>query len=74
MYQLVKTISNNKFAAMLSAILYMCAPYRMLNAYTRLAVGEIAGFIFIPIVLRGVYLLLKEKQKSHIYMYLVQLD
>ena len=70
MYQLVKTISNNKFAAMLSAVLYMCAPYRMLNAYTRLAVGEIAGFIFIPIVLRGVYLLFEGKtEKSYIYVF-----
>lgn len=70
MYQLVRTISNNKFAAMLSAILYMCAPYRMLNAYTRLAVGEIAGFIFTPIVLRGVYLLFSGKtEKSYIYVF-----
>ena len=70
MYQLVKTISNNKFAAMLSAVLYMCAPYRMLNAYTRLAVGEIAGFIFIPIVLRGVYLLFEGKtEKLYIYVF-----
>lgn len=69
MYQLVRTISNNKFAAMLSAIFYMCAPYRMLNAYTRLAVGEIAGFIFTPIVLRGVYLLFSGKtEKSYIYV------
>lgn len=70
MYQLVRTISNNKFAAMLSAIFYMCAPYRMLNAYTRLAVGEIAGFIFTPIVLRGVYLLFSGKtEKSYIYVF-----
>ena len=69
MYQLVRTISNNKFAAMLSAILYMCAPYRMLNAYTRLAVGELAGFIFTPIVLRGVYLLFDGKtEKSYLYV------
>lgn len=69
MYQLVRTISNNKFAALISAVLYMCAPYRMLNAYTRLAVGEMAGFIFTPIVLRGVYLLFDGKtEKSYLYV------
>ena len=70
MYQLVRTISNNKFASLIASILYMCAPYRMLNAYTRLAVGELAGFIFTPIVLRGVYLLFDGKtEKSYIYVF-----
>ena len=70
MYQLVKTISKSNLAALLAAILYMTAPYRMLNAYTRLAVGEMASFIFIPIVLRGIYLFFNGKpNKSYLYVW-----
>ena len=41
----------------------------MLNVYNRVAVGEILGFVFIPIVLRGIYLIFKGKtEKSYLYV------
>lgn len=69
MYKLVKTLTNNNLAALLSGLFYMIAPYRLLNAYTRLAVGEMISFVFIPIIFRGVYYILKgETKKSYLYV------
>lgn len=69
MFKLVKTISNNNIAALLSGIFYMIAPYRLLNTYTRLAIGEMISFIFIPIILRGVYLILHgDTKKSYLFI------
>ena len=70
MFQLVNTITENKISAIFASILYMIAPYRLLNAYTRLAVGEMVSFIFIPIIFRGVYLIFKGKTyKSYLYVF-----
>ena len=70
MYQLVKTISNNKFAAMLSAILYMCAPYRMLNAYTRLCGWRNCRIYIYTNCFCVVCLLFEGKtEKSYIYVF-----
>ena len=40
MFTIVKKIFKSNTAALISSIIYMIAPYRLLNAYTRLAVGE----------------------------------
>ena len=70
MYQFVDTISKNKLAALFSSIFYMIAPYRMLNTYVRLAVGEMTGFIFIPLIFRGIYYIFEEKkEKSYLYVF-----
>lgn len=69
MYKLVRTISKNNLAALLAALFYMIAPYRLLNTYVRLAVGEMISFVFIPIIFRGVYYILNgEKQRSYLYV------
>ena len=66
MYEFVKNLTNNKLAAMFSAIIYMSAPYRMLNIYVRLAVGEMASFMFMPIIFNGLYNVLNGKtEKSY---------
>lgn len=69
MYKLVKTLTNNNLSALIASLFYMIAPYRMLNAYTRLAVGEMISFVFIPIIFRGVYYILNGKtEKSYLYV------
>ena len=69
MYQFVETVSKNKFAALISSIFYMIMPYRLLNTYVRLAVGEMTSFIFIPIIFRGVYYILNgNTNKSYFYV------
>lgn len=69
MYKLVKTLTNNNLSALIASLFYMIAPYRMLNAYTRLAVGEMISFVFIPIIFRGVYYIINGKtEKSYLYV------
>lgn len=61
---------KNKIVALIAAILYMIAPYKMLNAYTRLAVGEMSAAMFIPLVFKGIYLILKgETKKEYIFIF-----
>lgn len=69
MYKLVKTLTKNNLSALIASLFYMLAPYRLLNAYTRLAVGEMISFVFIPIIFRGVYYILNGKtEKSYLYV------
>ena len=69
MFKLVNTLTKNDNISLIASILYLTAPYRMLNAYNRVAVGEILGFVFIPIVLRSIYLIFEGKtEKSYLYV------
>lgn len=68
MFTIVKKIFKSNTAALISSIIYMIAPYRLLNAYTRLAVGEMTSFMFIPIIFNGVYEILKgNTRKSYLF-------
>ena len=70
MFKLVNDIYKDKKAAIIASVIYMTAPYRTLNTYTRLAVGEMASFIFIPIIFRGIYYILNEKiDKKYIFIF-----
>ena len=55
MYEFVNKISKNRYAGLLSAIIYICAPYRLTDMYMRMAVSELTSFIFLPIVFHGMY-------------------
>lgn len=54
-YKTVNTIYRNAFAASISAILYTFAVYRLLDIYHRAAIGEAISFTFVPIVILGLY-------------------
>ncbi|MCR5837573.1 MAG: hypothetical protein K6G88_13825 [Lachnospiraceae bacterium] len=41
--------------AFVSGIIYLAFPYRLYDMYIRMAIGECMAFIFIPIVVLGVY-------------------
>lgn len=56
----------NQGAGFIAAILYMFAPYRLIDLYTRGAIGEHVAFVFPPLIL---YFLLKNsKRKSYWYL------
>ncbi len=54
-YSCVKTISGKLSAARLSAVLYAFAAYRLVDIYYRAAVGEIQTFVFMPMIILGLY-------------------
>lgn len=64
MYKFVDKVTKNKKIATLSAILYVLAPYRITDMYIRVAIAELASFIFIPIIFNGLYTILNEKKHS----------
>jgi uncharacterized membrane protein len=44
-----------RYGGIISAILYMYAPYHALNIYVRGAIGELWAYAFIPIAFLGIY-------------------
>ncbi len=64
MFICIKKISNNKNIALYSTVIYIFAQYKITDLYFRAAVGEYISFIFIPIILLGVYELLYKNYKK----------
>lgn len=55
MYQFVYKLSKSHKVGVISAVLYMCAPYHLTDLYNRIAIAELASFVFLPIVFSGMY-------------------
>lgn len=55
MYEFVKNITKNNNAAILAGILYILAPYRLTDMYMRVAISELASFVFLPVLFQGMY-------------------
>lgn len=64
MYNFILEISKSKKIALISALIYILAPYKLTDIYSRNAVGEYTAFIFIPLVLHGIYKLLGAKESN----------
>lgn len=60
MYTFMMNVTKNKNVSLLSSILYILAPYRITDMYIRIAVAELASFVFIPKIFDGLYSILKE--------------
>ncbi len=55
MYMAAHRISGSRRAASLSTALYAFASYRLLDVFFRAALGEIQAFVFMPLVVLGLY-------------------
>ena len=64
MYKLVYKISKSHKAGVISAIVYICAPYHLTDLYSRIAIAELASFVFLPIVFIGMYDLFYKNTKQ----------
>lgn len=65
MYKLVYKISNSYKAGLISAIIYIIAPYHLTDLYNRIAVAELASFVFLPITFLGIYNLFNGSKKTY---------
>lgn len=65
MYKLVYKISNSYKAGLISAIIYIIAPYHLTDLYNRIAVAELASFVFLPITFLGMYNLFNGGKKTY---------
>ena len=55
MYEFTTKVTKNRYAGLLSSVLYIFAPYRLTDMYIRVAISELASFIFLPITFLGIY-------------------
>lgn len=66
-YITVKYISQNRTSAICSSILFVLSQYFLVNIYSRAALGEIQAYIFIPLVVLGIYdLVFKDFEKNYV--------
>lgn len=68
MYQFTCKVTKNKMMGLISAVLYITAPYHITDIYIRFAIGEFTAFVFIPIVFLGLYNLFEEQGEKHYYI------
>ena len=73
-YHVFRNIFEKRFYGIFGTFIYMLAPYRLTNIYTRAAVGEYSAMMFLPLVVYGFYRIFhckKEKISLHDYLPLV---
>lgn len=55
MFYAVKKITKDKNAALFSSIVYGFSSYRLVDLFTRAALGESLSFVFAPLIIYGIY-------------------
>lgn len=63
-YYAGKSICNNRYAGLLSAVLFTLCSYHIDDIYVRAAVGEYTAYIFLPLLLYGIYNMCYEKMSK----------
>jgi len=65
---------RSKSAGVLAALLYTCAPYRLVNVYIRAAAGEYTAMIFLPLIVYAMWTMFSEaatkKQQKYGWVWL----
>lgn len=65
MYICVKGICGNKKSAVISSVLYSFASYRLVDMFTRAALGETLAFAFAPLIIYGIYEIIEGDPKKY---------
>lgn len=68
MYCLSEKVTNNKIISIITSVIYITAPYKITDIYSRNAVGEYSAFIFLPILFNGLYELFNNNNKNKQYL------
>ena len=64
MYICVKNITKSKYSATIAMFLYTTCSYRIITMVSKGFIGELLSFIFIPIIILGLYKLIFENEKK----------
>ncbi len=59
-----RKMTDSRYMAITMTIIYLLNPYRQICAYYRSALGEFAAITFLPLVVYGLYAVLKGNQKD----------
>lgn len=70
MFKLVSKVFKSKYVALISAIFYITAPYAIADTFTRDALAESFIFMFMPMIVLGLYELF-EGNKKRFYIWFV---
>ena len=65
MYICVEGITGNKKTAIISSIIYGFASYRLIDMFTRAALGETLAFAFAPLIIYGIYEIIYGNPKKY---------
>jgi len=68
MFKLIEKVTGNKDMALITAALYISSTYFLSNIYCRMAVGEIISYMFLPILLYGLYDIFYDKGNENYYL------
>lgn len=63
-YISIKGISKNKYASTLGCIIYAFSSYRLIDMFERAALGETLSFIFVPLIIYGIYEIIYKNYKK----------
>lgn len=63
-YSFRKIFSDEKIA-LLGCLAYTLSPYRLMDLYTRAAVGEYCAMMTVPLILCGVYMVFRDSRKEN---------
>ena len=63
-YYVCKKMSQNVNISLIGSFLYLMSAPRLVNLYTRSAVGEYTATTFFPLILYGLYLVYSEKKED----------
>lgn len=66
-YYCFNKMFKSPMTAMASTLLYVMAPYRLMNIYIRAAVGEYLGMLFLPFVAYGLFRIYTEDTEKKEY-------
>jgi len=61
MYHFIYKVTSNRGMAVIGAMLYMMMPYHINDVYNRVAIAEVASFVFLPMVFHGIYKVLHKE-------------
>lgn len=64
MYYSAKGMSKSKYVGLIASIIYTLSTWRVMNLYYRAAIGEALDMVFFPLVIYGLYCLLKGDKKK----------
>ncbi len=65
-----KKLFDNRHIALTTSIIYLLNPYRLMVLYQRSAIGEFTAISFLPLVLYGMYAIIKGEKKDWKYLVL----
>ncbi|MBR0467943.1 hypothetical protein IJJ53_03525 [Candidatus Saccharibacteria bacterium] len=71
MYELIRLITRHEKAALFSGLFYITFPYVLSDILIRSAMAESAIFVFMPVVLMGVYYLLHDDYKKFLLCFVI---